>query len=203
LVLAATIAPWLIRDARLFHRFIPMRDSMGLEMWMGNNGYTERFTSDQLHPLHDEAELAAYNRMGELTYMDWKAAQAKAYIHAHKGWYAVMCGRRAIYLWTGFWSFDSEYLKMEPMDPFNVPFQTCLTLLALAGLGIAWRQTPWEVVRYGGVLFLFPIVYYFSHPEPYHMRTLDPLIVILDCLAILRIWEWRTRRNQEPRAESI
>ena len=196
LVLAGTIAPWLIRDARQFGRFIPMRDSMGLELWMGNNGYSERFTSDQLHPLHNAAELAAYNNMGELKYMDWKSAQAHAYIGAHQDRFAWMSLRRAVYLWTGYWSFDSAYLQMEPMDPFNVPFQTCLTLLALAGLGVAWRQARWEAMRYAGVLFLFPIVYYFSHPEPYHMRTLDPLIVILDCLTIIQAVAWWTARKK-------
>jgi hypothetical protein len=88
-------------------------------------------------------------------------------------------------LWTGYWSFDADYLQMEPADPFNVPFATTLTLLALAGLWIAWRHAPYEAIRFGGVMFLFPIVYYFSHPEPYHMRTLDPLIVILGCYAIV------------------
>jgi hypothetical protein len=195
LLLAATITPWLIRNALLFGRFIPMRDSMGLEMWMGNNGYSERFTSDQLHPLHDANELAMYNSMGELAYMDWKSTQARTYIRAHEGWFARMCLRRAVYLWTGYWSFDAEYLKMEPMDPFNVPFQTCLTLLALAGLWIAWRSNPWEALRYAGVLFLFPVVYYFSHPEPYHMRAVDPLMVLLDCQLVVWIVEWRRARK--------
>jgi hypothetical protein len=98
----------------VFHRFIPMRDSMGLELWMGNNGDNLRWTSDDLHPLHDTQELAAYNA-GELAYMDHKAAQAKAYIHDHPGWYAWMCMRRAVYLWTGYWSWDQRYLAMEKM----------------------------------------------------------------------------------------
>jgi len=186
LTLAATISPWLIRDAVVFHRFIPMRDSMGLELWMGNNGYSLRWTSDTMHPLHDAGELAAYNQ-GELAYMDHKAAQAKAYIHDHPRWYAWMCARRALYLWTGYWSFDPAYLALEPADPENVPFATCLTLLGLLGLFLAWRQSPFEAIRYGGVLFLFPVMYYFTHPEPYHMRPLDPLLVILGCYAILKL----------------
>ncbi len=60
LTLAATISPWLIRDAFLFHRFIPMRDSMGLELWLGNNGRTSHWTNNDLHPLHDAQELAEY-----------------------------------------------------------------------------------------------------------------------------------------------
>ena len=28
--------------------------------------------------------------------------------------------RRAIYTWTGYWSFAPEYLKEEPLDPPNI-----------------------------------------------------------------------------------
>jgi 4-amino-4-deoxy-L-arabinose transferase-like glycosyltransferase len=188
LVLAAAISPWMIRNAVVFHRFIPMRDSMGLELWMGNNGDNLRWTSDDQHPLHDAAELAAYNA-GELAYMDHKAQQAKAYIHDHPGWYAEMCVRRAVYLWTGYWSLDPRYLAMEPTDPENIPFATGLTLLAILGILLAFRREPFEAIRYGGVLFLFPMMYYFTHPEPYHMRPLDPLIVIIGSYAILALRE--------------
>jgi 4-amino-4-deoxy-L-arabinose transferase-like glycosyltransferase len=188
LVLAATISPWLIRDAMVFHRFIPMRDSMGLELWMGNNGSSIRFTSDDLHPLHNAAELAEYNA-GELAYMDHKEQQAKTYIQGHSARFAWMCARRVVYLWTGYWSFNHSYLAMEPTDRENVPFATCLTLLGLMGLFVAWRERPYEAVRYGGVLFLLPVMYYFAHPEPYHMRPLDPLLVILGCQAILALRE--------------
>ncbi len=35
----------------------------------------------------------------------------------------------------------------------------------LLGLLTAWRDAPLEVIRYGGVLFLYPLMYYFTHPE--------------------------------------
>ncbi len=201
ITLAATLSPWLIRDALVFHRFIPMRDSMGLELWIGNNGYSRRWTSDQMHPLHDEAELAAYNRMGELAYMDMKEQQAKAFIRSHAVWYAGMSLRRAIYLWTGYWSFDRNYLAMEPMDPANIPFATALTVLALAGIVLAWRDRPYEALRYAGVLFLFPAIYYFSHPEPYDMRPLDPLLLLLGCFAVLTLRD-RARAEFPSSAET-
>lgn len=191
-VMAASISPWIIRNALVFHRFIPMRDSMGLELWMGNNGYDLRWTTDDRHPLHDMQELADYDRMGELAYMDHKMAQAKAYIHAHPGWYAGMCVRRAVYLWTSFWSFSPAYLDLEPADPANIPFATFLTAMAIWGFVWALKRMPWEAIRYGGVLFLFPIMYYFTHPEPYHMRALDPIVVILGCGVFL---SWRDGRK--------
>jgi 4-amino-4-deoxy-L-arabinose transferase-like glycosyltransferase len=190
-VLAATISPWIIRNALVFHRFIPMRDSMGLELWMGNNGLSHSLdqTSDDLHPLHDKAELALYDRMGELAYMNLKMQQAKAYISAHPGMYAWKGMRRALYVWTAFWSLDPAYLAEDPTELADIPFATGLTLLAIAGLCLGWRNRPFEVIRYGGVLFLFPIMYYFTHPEPYHLRPLDPIIMMLGCTAILAMRE--------------
>jgi len=105
LTLAAAISPWMIRNAVVFHRFIPMRDSMGLELWLGNNGYSRHWINADHHPNHDPQELAAYNA-GELPFMAHKAMQAETYIHDHPSWYAWMCARRALYLWTGYWSFD-------------------------------------------------------------------------------------------------
>ncbi len=197
LMVAATLSPWLIRNALVFHRFIPMRGNMGLELWMGNNGHNLRWTSDDLNPLHNQEELADYNRMGEVAYMELKAQQAKTFIHDHPSWYAWMCARRAIYLWTGYWSFDRDYLAQEPMDPANIPFASFVTLMGLAGLFLAWRGEPFEAIRYGGVLFIFPFMYYFSHPEPYDMRALDPLMAILCAYAILA---WRERVAGRERA---
>ena len=51
-------------------------------------------------------------------------------------------------------------------------------------------------MRYAGVLFLFPVVYYFSHPEPYHMRPLDPLLILLGTYAIQTLRAERKQRAQ-------
>ena len=197
--LAAVISPWMIREALVFHKFIPIRGNMGLELWLGNNGHNLRWVSDDLNPLNNQTELAEYNSIGEVAYMDQKERQAKEYIHDHPSWYAWMCMRRAVYLWTGYWSFDPAYLAEESMDPANIPFATCMTLLGLAGLFLSWREMPFEAIRYGGVLFLYPLTYYLSHPEPYYMRALDPLLVILGCYAIF-VWRKRVRERAAVKA---
>lgn len=196
----AMLTPWTVRNWMVFHKLIPMRDSMGLEMWMGNNGYDLRWTTDDEHPLHDMQELAEYNRVGELAYMQRKAEQAHAYIAAHPGWYAITCVRRAVYIWTGYWSFNRAYLMLEPTDPANIPLATALTVLGFAGLVLLWRTRPVDAVRLLGVMMVLPVMYYFAHPEPYHLRPLDPLLGMLSCYAI---YTWREHAAEKAAANRL
>jgi hypothetical protein len=47
---------------------------------------------------------------------------------------------------------------------------------------------------------LFPLMYYFIHPEAYRMRPLDPLIIILGCFAILALRERAVERKKNTTA---
>ena len=75
----AVLTPWIARNYLTFHRFIPVRSGYGLELYIGNNGYSTRWVNSALHPNHNDAELSEYERVGEIAYMDHKAQQAKAY----------------------------------------------------------------------------------------------------------------------------
>jgi hypothetical protein len=87
--------------------------------------------------------------------------------------------RRIIYIWTGFWSFDRAYLAEEPLDVPNIFLSTTMTVLALGGLRRVWRADRSLGVRFAIVFVFFPLAYYFSHPETYYFRPVDPLIVVL------------------------
>lgn len=197
LTLAAGLTPWTIRNAEVFHRFVPLRDSLGLELWLGNNGDSAHWRHGDLHPNHSAAELAEYNRNGELAFMDHKFQQAESYIQNHPRWYVWMTARRIAYLWTGYWSFDQSYLREEPLDPPNIVLTSAMTMLALLGLALAWRERRVDAIRYGGVLFLYPILYALTHPEAYRMRPLDPLLLVLGCHAIHSLLGARVRREDD------
>jgi hypothetical protein len=62
-----------------------------------------------------------------------------------------------------------------------------LSLLAFSGFVLAWRRKPFEAIRYGVVLLVYPLMYYFVNPGAYRLRPIDPLIVILGCYAILSL----------------
>jgi len=179
-----TLSPWIVRNYMLFHRFIPVRSGYGLELYIGNNGYSQHWVNRTLHPNHSDAELSEYERVGEIAYMDHKLQQGKDYIRNHPAWFAWMTFRRIVYMWTGYWSFDHAYLQDEPLDPPNIFVNTTMSILGLWGLWRAWQRDPALGARFAIVLFFFPLTYYFSHPETYYFRPVDPLIVVLAAVAI-------------------
>ena len=198
----AVLSPWIIRNYELFHRFIPVRSGFGLELYIGNNGFTEHWINRSLHPNHNDAELSEYERVGEIAYMDHKLHQGEDFIRAHKAWFVWMTFRRIVYMWTGYWSLDRAYLKDEPLDPPNIFVNTTLSVLAFIGLWRIFRldrsqpdRSPPDAthsdgdgplgVRFAIVLLFFPLTYYVTHPETYYFRPVDPLIVVLAAVAVV------------------
>jgi 4-amino-4-deoxy-L-arabinose transferase-like glycosyltransferase len=199
LAFALTVSPWFVRNYRTFHSFIPFRDNAGLELYLGNQGQTWHFAPGGFHPSDTPREWAEFQQLGELKYMQHKREQALTFIAAHPGLFVELSLRRALYMWTNFWSFSRRYLQAEPFDPFNILLCTSLTILALAGLwrlfqsGLVWGM-PFAIA-----LFCFPLVYYFTHPEDYYRRPIDPIFVILAGYALAN----RRAREQEDRVEPV
>jgi 4-amino-4-deoxy-L-arabinose transferase-like glycosyltransferase len=194
LAVLIVIAPWTIRNYQLFHKLIPVRSGLGLELYIGNNGYDVSWVNRDLHPNHNAVEQSEYERDGEIAYMNHKRDQSMDYIRNHPAWYAKMTLRRFIYLWTGYWSLSREYLAMEPLDPPNIFVCTILTMLMLMGLLCAARQTRALAIRFAIAFVCYPAVYCLTHPETYYIRPLDPLINILAMFALVTFIETRKKK---------
>lgn len=185
LALVVFVAPWFVRNYAIFGRFIPFRDTMGMELHMGNNGDTSHWRPYNYGPWHNDEQWKSFKELGELRYMDREKAAGMEFIRTHPKWYAAVSVRRFVYIWTGFWSFDKDYLAQEPLDPPNVFFSTALTVLMLFGLRRLWRQDRRLALLFASLFFFFPSVYYFTHVEVYFRRQIDPLILIMAVFAVV------------------
>ena len=199
LAFGATVSPWMIRNYSVFHGFVPFRDNFGLELYVGNNGNTWHFAPGGFHPSSTAAEMNEYRQVGELAYMRHKEAQAVALILAHPGNFVELSLRRAVYMWTNFWSFSQRYMQAEPLDPPNIFLCTALTVLALAGLWRAFQRGASTGVPYAIALFFFPLVYYITHPQDYYRRPIDPIFVVLAAYAVTS-WLQDRAGKREARA---
>jgi 4-amino-4-deoxy-L-arabinose transferase-like glycosyltransferase len=196
------VSPWFIRNYNTFHRFIPFRDNMGMVLRLGTKGATTHWAPYDLGPWHSDAEWNQFQSLGELGYMEKERKQAVEFIGSHPGWYAWTTLRRAVYMWTGFWSFDAAYLAQEPLDPPNIILCTIFTALALAGLWRASRFNLAVAVLYGLVLISFPAVYYITSPEVYYRRPIDPFIVIL-AASLVSARKLKLKRETSEKLEDL
>jgi hypothetical protein len=135
-----------------------------------------------------------------MAYMAEKRRRAIEYINNHPGRYTARSLRHVIFMWTGFWSFNRQYLEQEPFDPENIFFLTSLSILSFAGLyqGLREARTKFAAIAYVLVLLSFPIPYYLSHLDPGFRHPVDPLLTILASSAIGR---WFGRSAVVPAAK--
>jgi 4-amino-4-deoxy-L-arabinose transferase-like glycosyltransferase len=191
-VACAVIAPWLVRNYRVFHAPIFLKDDLPLELCAGNIGSSLYWWNPAMHPSGSAAQMARFHRIGEQAYMaaDW--VSFRDFIERHPGAYLWRSARRFVYVWTGYWSFNARYLREEQFDLADIPFRSALTLLALLGFFRIIRKSRDQVAPYALMLFFFPVVFYLTHPEIAYRQPIDPEIVILACCALTRL-----RRHQE------
>jgi hypothetical protein len=195
--LMLTLLPWQIRNYRTFHASVPLRSPFWVAFWVGNDGDTSSWMDLNAHPSTSAEEQASFARLGELSYMQEKRRQSLAFLAQHPGLYVVLCFRRFVYVWTGFWNFDPSNVQDEFHGFANVYLTLSLTATMLLGLWRAWRNSigfgdgaisgsnPRQaVLPFILVLFFYPLVFYLSSPTIRYRHVIDPEVVVLAALGL-------------------
>lgn len=202
LSVSLVISPWFVRNYLTFHKIIPFRSCLGLELYCGNNIATWHWGPPGYHPSDNDEEWREYQQLKEIAYTEKKMRQGLAFIRAHRVLYAEQSLRRVLYFWTGFWSFTRRYLAEEPADPANIVLATGMTALAGIGLWRAFRSKLPTAVPYLLTFVFFPVTYYLTHPEDYYRRPVDPLFVVLAAFAVTS-WTSAERKLEPYRRTTV
>jgi hypothetical protein len=184
IALIVTVAPWMVRNMRLFHQPVFLEDNFWMEVCVGNLGDGRHWWNDAVHPAGSATEMSEYRRLGELGYMHRARGLAFDFIRLHPGLYLWRSFRRFVYMWTGFWSLNREYLREEPYDLANIFFCTGFTVLAMTGLYKAFHRSWDATMPYALILLAFPVAYYVAHPEISFRQPIDPILIIFASFAI-------------------
>jgi hypothetical protein len=192
LTLLLVYAPWPIRNAYRFHAFIPMRSTVGLELYMGNRPGATGHLDESLSPLLNQREFASYVSKGEMAYTGDQGEEALAYIRARPAHFVNLSLRRAYRFWTGTGNADSSFL-------FTL-HALLTTVFGFAGLVLVYRRrSRWFAVLMALPLVLFPLPYYITHAEFRYRLNIDPLLTILAAYAVTQLaaaWSKRRSPNQ-------
>lgn len=188
--LLIVLAPWQVRNYRTFQKFIPLRDTFGLELWSGNDGQTASVADLSVHPTTSKPALEEFLRLGETAFMHRKLHQGLDFISRHPGFFLAMSLRRFAYFWTDIWCFSPQGLQWELHGPCGVFFVVPLTLLMIFGLVLARRVGRSTFPLFGFLLGIFPIVFYVTHPVSRYRNVMDPEILILAALSLRYLYDW-------------
>ena len=195
LALISPLVPWMVRNYVVFEHAVFLRDPFWMAFHVGNSAATVGWWDDKANLGNSSSEMEEMVRLGELRYMAQKRQQSFSFLDDHPGLFASLVVRRFLFLWSGFWSFRSDYLKEEPFDLPNIPFATGFTFLALIGLRRMFREHHPARWLFALVLMTFPVVYYLTIPINRYRGPIDPEVVMLSVYGL----SWRaSRRASQP-----
>jgi hypothetical protein len=190
LALTIVFSPWPLRNARVFHAFIPLRSTVGFEMWMGNRPQATGYLDESLFPTFNAAELREYVRVGEVAYVGQKSAVARRYILSHPTAFLRLSLRRLVRFWTGSGSMGGSPIFI---------LHACITsLLGLTGIGLAYRRRPSMAWLGSLALLIFPLPYYMTHAEFRYRLIVDPLLTVFAAYAVTQ-WTQRVSQSRGTR----
>lgn len=172
---AVACAPWVARNYRAFHGFLPLRSNLGCEVWMLHAQGT----------VDPAADAAMFRQLGELAYCRQRGAEALQILKDDPGAALYRSGGQFLKTWTG-----SEHpLRALAQATWRVKgaltLFTGLSALALWGLLalIAGRSDArWPIACH---LLVFPLVYYVAGTGFQYRLPIDPLLLLLAALPLV------------------
>ena len=193
------IFPWTVRNYLVFHRFILIRDNLGLELSVSNNdcaqfGIQANIATgcfDKLHPNHNVNEARKVMELGEVKYNDMRLREALHWISSHPVKFTKLSLMRFIAFWLPTETFTIHYAgsgrRLERVIIY------LMTLLSGPGLVILYRRDIKSAAVLMSCLTVFPLVYYIVQFEYLYRYPIMWVTFLLGAVPITacaqRLWK--------------
>ena len=181
--------PWTVRNYLVFHHVVPMRSTLGLQMWIGNNENPQEAWKEELHPIFNSAERARYVRMGEIEYMQEKQHEAIEFMLAHPARDVRQFASRFIGTWSGGTPTPVEDFIRTPGLWFRgvLLFNFFVAIGTAAGIAVLWKQRSAYLFPIAVFPLVFPWAYYLTLVVPRYRLPVDPAVMLLTAVALQAI----------------
>ena len=168
---AAIFSAWPVRNAIALHAFVPLRSNLGYELWQGNRPESQGLFTPDVYLNQNREEYGRYATMGELAYMREKYSIAVKAIEGDPMRFVRLSLKRVGIFWTA--------LGGRRISRMVIGEITAASLIAIVGLGIMWRRKVFGVGLLLVPFLLFPLPYYFTHPDFRFRLLLEPVALML------------------------
>ena len=193
LTMLVILAPWVVRNYRVQHRWIPLRTGIGQSLWIGNNAVSEGslWTADGRKvrfALLAESDFHSHMPDDEQDRDDYYLSHALSFVRDNPWEYARLCvNRLAYFLW-----FDPNH----PLARNAVYRVSYVFLLAIAAVGtfLSLRRRRLDpVLPLTYLLYLLFYVPVLSAPR-YRIIPVLLLLLVASYAAVSLYDRWRERR---------
>ena len=190
-VFGLVMAPWVLRNERALHAFVPTRSNLGVELYESTLERNDGFPWGTTIPLWTgDPEYKQYVAMGEVAYSRMRGDEGKARLAARPWRMAKWTLDRFLFFWDG-----------TPHPPDRRPLQEYLRQLSysflsacgLLGLALMLRRRVVGAGLFALLFLLVPLPYYLVTVQPRFRHPLEPLI------AVLAVWLFRSAERRENR----
>ncbi|MHB8303040.1 MAG: hypothetical protein ACYDC6_09420 [Acidobacteriaceae bacterium] len=170
------ISPWVIRNAVVFHRFIPMRANFGAEFYMGNGPGARGFLMEYDHPFQSATQLKLYRSMGEVAYAQMRGRLAWQFVASDPALFLRNTIKRVYFFWVSVPhpADDAWYVEVGRVANFSF-----VSVAGLLGLALALKRHKPAAGLFAWAFVLIPLIYYFVTVHARFRNPLEPMIAIL------------------------
>ena len=176
LMFLACLAPWVARNYRVFHAFVPLRANFGAELYMAVLPSHNGFPWGSAVPIGvDSPELLRYARMGEVAYSHSQGERGKAMMKANPKLYLGQVLLRIQFFWCSVPHPYDHGLMDETLREANYAF---LSVSGLLGLALSLRRRVLGARLFAAAFAVLPVTYYLITVQARFRHPLEPLITI-------------------------
>ncbi len=179
LIPGLVVLPWLVRNYRVFHKPVFLRDNLGIELAVSNNDCAQ-FSMvlnmgssgcfDRNHPNVSLKEAWRVRTLGEAAYNQVRLREARTWINHNRARFLTLSAKR----FMAFWFPNTTENLLRGFPVLDGDWTTdLLTLLSIPGLFLIWRRNRSAAMLFALWLFFLPPVYYLIQYSP---RYRDPIM---------------------------
>jgi hypothetical protein len=195
------MSPWVVRNYRVFGRFIPLRSNAALEFRIGNNPAADgrtygRYLSPQqdvgmrgpispYHPRCNQTQLERLKQLGEPAFMDEMALDAREWIFANPTRFVALCLRRFGLFWLPSADAWSPGARLASARALVVDAVGLLALCGMVRLVVRNHPYRWCFVA---TVFGPCLPYVVTHVSPRYTLPVYPLALLLACDFVAALW---------------
>jgi hypothetical protein len=169
------LAPWVARNAHVFHHFVPLRANFGAELCLGNCPGANGLLMEYDHPEQSPEQLRLYARLGELRYSGMRGALARDAMRGRPGLFLRNTLKRVYFFWFGVPS-PSGNAATRLLRGLSYGL---LSVAGWLGLLLALRRRIPGAWLFAGAFLTLPAMYYVVTVHARFRHPLEPLMAVL------------------------